>query len=81
MSGRTDEAKSSDTLDAAGRILRSAGLHAAVERAGREGEIAAVRAPAEELPAIARLAPRLRSLGFLYVALELGRADPNQGSI
>ncbi len=62
-------------VDAAVRLLRERGLPTArVRAAGREGEIAAIEAPAAHAPALAALAPELRALGFRYVALDLTAA-------
>jgi hypothetical protein len=53
-------------------ILREAGVPLVrVSAAGEAGEVAAVLAPPEAAAQLADLAPRLKSLGFSYVALEL----------
>ena len=69
MSGAADRARE------AGRMLAAAGIDASVAVAGHEGEIAAVRASAERLPAVALHAPAIRALGFRYVAIELEPAS------
>lgn len=53
-------------------LLEGEGMAARVEIAGREGEIAAIRAPTDELGRLRRLAPEIRAMGFRYVALDLG---------
>lgn len=52
-------------------LLESAGLAARVRSAGADGEIAAVAASPASLETLRRLAPRLRRLGYRYVALDL----------
>ncbi|HUG41397.1 MAG TPA: hypothetical protein VMM12_12995 [Longimicrobiales bacterium] len=52
-------------------ILAEEGVAARVRAVGADGEIAAVAAPAASLEAVRRLAPRLRTLGYRYVALDL----------
>ena len=58
------------------RLLGAAGIDVVVASAGPQGEIAAVRAPADALPAVAAHAAAIRALGFRYVALELATAEP-----
>lgn len=61
--------------DRAEGLLAEAGLAASVSAAGRDGEIAAVRAAPESVGELRRLAPRIRALGFRAVALELGSSE------
>ncbi len=68
---------SDDLALQAERLLREHGLHAHVTVRGFDGSIAAVAAPVQELEAVARLAPKLRELGFQYVAIDLG--VPSEG--
>lgn len=56
-------------------LLRAAGIDASIAVAGAQGEIAAVRAPADRLADVAAHAAAIRALGFRYVALEL-EAEP-----
>ena len=55
-------------------ILEEEGLRARVRSVGTDGEIAAIGASLEEFEALQRIAPRLRSLGYRYVAVDL--VDP-----
>lgn len=52
-------------------LLAAAGIDGAAAAAGMRGEIAAVRAPAERLPALAEQAAAIRSFGFRYVAIDI----------
>jgi hypothetical protein len=53
-------------------ILREAGVPLVrVSAAGEAGEVAAVLAAPEAAARLADLAPRIKALGFRYVALEL----------
>lgn len=56
-------------------LLRERGLPWRVRSVGREGEIAAVSAPPSSLEAVREAAPRLRSLGYRYVALDLAEGE------
>lgn len=57
---------------AAERLLAEAGIGGTrVRAAGRVGEIAAVEAPPGCVARVRELAPRIRALGFRYVALDL----------
>ena len=64
----------SNVVERATRVLIDAGIEAEVTAAGLQGEIAAVRAPADRLPEVAAHAAAIRALGFRYVALELAVA-------
>lgn len=77
VGGQDGESRGSDDRAAAAeRCLAAHGLsHARVVALGPAGEIAAVRAPASDAAALARLAPELRAPGFRYVAL-----DPSAGA-
>lgn len=55
----------------AAAVMAAEGLPWSVRSAGGEGEIAAVSAPVSSLEAVQAVAPRLRALGYRYVALEL----------
>lgn len=58
-----------DRVAAAQRLLDEEGIRGTVSAAGG-GEIAAVRAAPSLRGRLAELAPRMRSLGFRYIALE-----------
>jgi hypothetical protein len=64
-----------DREERARAILSNEGLDARVRSLGMEREIAAVMAPPSSLEALRRLAPRLRELGYRYVALDLTADD------
>ena len=57
-------------LSAVRRLLAEEGLEAEVDVAGMKCDIAAVRGDAGMRERLAALAPRIRELGFRYVALE-----------
>jgi hypothetical protein len=62
-------------LAAAAAILAGAGVPGArVRAAGHQAEVAAVAAPPALLQRVAAAAPRIKALGFRYVALELAPA-------
>jgi hypothetical protein len=63
-------------LERARSILAGKGMDAVLSVAGTNGEILAVHAGPESRKAVARLAPEIRALGFLYVAIDLAAADP-----
>ena len=52
-------------------LLEAEGLAADVRSAGADGEIAAVAAGPSSLDALRALTPRLRELGYRYVAIDL----------
>jgi hypothetical protein len=61
-------------LEMAAALLVREGLSGLdVEVLGHEGDVLAVAAPASAQPALAVLAPRLKELGFRYIALDLER--------
>lgn len=68
-------ASSADREARARAVLEDEGVGARVRSLGMEGEIAAVAAPASSLEALRRVAPRLRELGYRYVALDLPADD------
>lgn len=53
-------------------ILARTGIEGEVTAAGRDGDIAAVRCDPSRREELAGLASEIRSLGFRYVAVELG---------
>lgn len=57
-------------------VLEAEGLAGQVRSAGPDGEIAAVSGSGATLSSVQRVAPRLRSLGYRYVALDLGVESP-----
>jgi pyridinium-3,5-biscarboxylic acid mononucleotide sulfurtransferase len=59
-----------DPLAAVGALLDAAGIDSPVTRAGRDGDILAVAAPAQRAAALARLAAEIRAAGFRFIALE-----------
>ena len=65
----------SDRLETIRALLRDAGVAGTVSVAGADGEIVAVRGDPVVRERLAELAPRIRELGFRYVAL-----DPVQGN-
>lgn len=79
MSGGGMDRSEPDRLADARRALDAAGIDAPVRATGVDGEIAAVTGPSELREELARLAPRLRALGFRYVALELDAAARPRG--
>ena len=54
-------------------VLAAEGLAADVRSTGRDGEIATVAAPVSSLAAVRAVAPKLRSLGYQFVAIDLAR--------
>lgn len=65
-------------LERAAALLAREGCHdVRVEALGHEQEVLAVTAPAAARTRLAELAPRLRELGFRYVALDIG-ATPTE---
>lgn len=67
-----------DRLGRAREILNRAGVGAPLRAAGFAGDIAAVTGPPSLREPLARLAPKLRSVGFRYVALELEHESRKQ---
>jgi hypothetical protein len=65
-----------DALAQVGALLRGAGLEAEVSVAGSGSEVVAIRVDPGLRPAVARLAPSIRALGFRYVAIELDVDGP-----
>lgn len=63
-----------DRLSAVAALLRRHGITARVDAAGPNDEIAAIAAPVSELEPLRELAPRVKAIGFEYVALELADA-------
>ena len=59
----------------AAAVLEAEGLPWRVRSVGLDGEIAAVSAPPSMLDAVRAVAPRLRTLGYRYVALDLADAE------
>lgn len=59
-------------------LLAEEGIAAVVRSAGADGEIAAVQAPPSSMVALRALVPRLRSLGYRFVAIDLtaGSTEP-----
>ena len=69
------ESQAADREARAAAILEEEGLPWRVRTAGPDGEIAAVSAPASQLEAVRGIAPRLRSIGYRYVALDLADGE------
>lgn len=59
-------------------VLEAVGVAGQVRSLGPDGEIAAVSGPGTSLAVVQGIAPRLRSLGYRYVALDLGAEGPMQ---
>lgn len=57
-------------VEAVRRLLDEAGVSGDVDVAGRDGDIAAVRAAPEARERLTELAPAIRAMGFRYVAIE-----------
>jgi len=63
-------------LGAVRELLEGAGLAGAgVAAAGHQREIAVIRAPRHAVPLLGALAPRIKALGFRYVALDLSMSQ------
>lgn len=60
----------SGRLEAVRALLREAGVAGEVSEAGADADIAAVRGDPGLRKRLAALAPRIREIGFRYVALE-----------
>lgn len=60
-------------------LLAQEGVAARVRSLGPDGEIAAVAAEPSSLGALRAAAPRLRALGYRYVALDLGDGEALNG--
>ncbi len=69
-----------DRVEAVRRLLERAGVDGRARVAGGDGEIVAVRARVEMRERLAELAPEIRTLGFRYVALELGEGTTYNGN-
>ncbi len=61
-----------DRIAAVEALLRAHGIPTArVDAVGQGGEIAAVSAPLAHIAVLTELAPRIKALGFRYVAMDL----------
>lgn len=60
-----------DRLKRVHDLLAREGMHADLSVEGTEAEIIAIRGGAAIRPAVARLAPEIRAVGFRYVTIEV----------
>lgn len=76
MSAEQGRSSRDQRAETAERLLRERGIEGArVSSAGNHGEIASVQVSMDYFARLAELAPEIKALGFLYVALELAPDD------